>query len=121
MSTSHEFVDYVLDQLAPVGVILTSRMFGGVLLKVNNKQLGIIIDDTLYFKVKEPELQKKFINLESEQFEYERKDRDEPVVIRNWWSVPPESIEDTQVLTGLAYEVLLQGNRGGHVRKNALD
>ena len=109
MSTSHEFLDYVLDQLAPVGVILTSRMFGGVLLKVENKQLGIIINDTLYFKVKEPELQQKFIDLESEQFEYDRSDRDEPVVIRNWWSVPEESIENRQALIGLAYEVLLQG------------
>jgi len=109
MSTSHEFLDYVLDQLAPVGVILTSRMFGGVLLKVENKQLGIIINDTLYFKVKEPELQQKFIDLESEQFQYDRSDRDEPVVIRNWWSVPEESIENRQALIGLAYEVLLQG------------
>lgn|GEM_PF-591298 len=109
MSNSDEFVDYVLDQLSLVGVILTSRMFGGVLLKVNNKQLGIVINDTLYFKVKEPELQQKFIDLESEQFEYERNNREEPVVIRNWWSVPPESLENREELVGLAYEVLLQG------------
>jgi len=109
MSNSDEFVDYVLDQLSLVGVILTSRMFGGVLLKVNNKQLGIVINDTLYFKVKEPELQQKFIDLESEQFEYERNNREEPVVILNWWSVPPESLENREELVGLAYEVLLQG------------
>lgn len=109
MSTSDEFTDFVLDQLEAVGVILTSRMFGGVLLKVNNKQLGIIIDDTLYFKVKEPELQQKFIDLESEQFTYERKDREESVVIHTWWSVPEEVLDDTNTLVGLAYEVLLQG------------
>lgn len=109
MSTPNEFVEYVLDQLSSVGVVLTSRMFGGVLLKVDNKQLGIVIEDTLYFKVKEPELQQKFIDLESEQFEYHRSDRTEPVVIRHWWSVPEEILEDSAALEGLAYEVLLQG------------
>jgi TfoX/Sxy family transcriptional regulator of competence genes len=82
MSTSAEFTDYVLDQLSPVGVILTSRMFGGVLLKVSNKQLGVIIDDTLYFKAKEPELQERFKAMDAEQFCYTRKDKEEPVVIK---------------------------------------
>ena len=109
MATSNEFVEYVLDQLSSLGVVLTTRMFGGVLLKVDNKQLGVIIADTLYFKVTEPELRQKFIDMDSEQFEYHRSDRAEPVVIRNWWSVPEESLENTKELIGLAYEVLLQG------------
>lgn len=109
MSTSLEFTDYVLDQLAAVGVIHTSRMFGGVLLKVENKQLGIIINDILYFKVKEVELQEKFSAMDSLQFEYERSDRDHPVVIAKWWSVPEEVLEDREQLVALAYEVLLQG------------
>ncbi len=108
MRTSYEFTEYVLDQLSAIGVIHTSKMFGGVMLKVENKQLGIIIRDTLYFKVKEPELQKKFKDMESEQFEYMREDREEPVVIKNWWSVPGESLENSKRLVGLAYEVLLQ-------------
>ena len=84
-------------------------MFGGVLLKVNNKQLGVIIKNTLYFKVKEPELQEKFKTMDSEQFEYERNDGELAVVTKNWWSVPEESIEKKEELIGLAYEVLLQG------------
>lgn len=108
MSTSPEFSDYVLDQLAAIGTVQTARMFGGVLLKVNNKQLGIIISDTLYFRVKESELQEKFKAMDSEQFEYERKDREGPTVIKNWWSVPEESLENREELLGLAHEVLLQ-------------
>lgn len=108
MNTSAEFAEYVIDQLSSVGVINTSRMFSGVLLKVDNKQLGVVIHDTLYFKVIEPELQEKYQKLGSEQFSYTRKDKDEPVVIKNWWSVPEESIEDGAELTALAYEVLLQ-------------
>ncbi|MFT5037197.1 MAG: DNA transformation protein [Candidatus Azotimanducaceae bacterium] len=110
MSTSSEFTDYVLDQLESVGAAQTSKMFGGVLLKVDNKQLGVIIMDTLYFKVKEPELQEKFENMGSERFEYTRKDKEDPVVIKNWWSVPEESLENREELVALAYEVLLQGS-----------
>jgi len=110
--TDQTFVDYVIDQLAPVGVVLTSKMFGGVLLKIDNKQLGIIIDGTLYFKVKEPELHRKFTQMESDPYEYDRKDRESPVRIRTWWSVPDEVLEDKRQLVGLAYEVLLQGSKG---------
>jgi len=109
MSTSDEYVEHILDQLSSVGVIQTSKMFGGVLLKVDNKQLGVIIKDTLYFKVKETELQEKFKELDSEQFEYEKENVAEPVVVKNWWSVPAETIENREELVGLAYEVLLQG------------
>jgi len=112
MSTSQEFTNYVLDQLEAVGVMQTSKMFGGVLLKVDNKQLGVIIDDTLYFKVKEPELHKKFTQMDSDPFEYDRKDRENPVRIRSWWSVPEEILEDRGELLALAYEVLLQGSKG---------
>lgn len=108
MSTSAEFTNYVLDQLSAIGVIQTSKMFGGVLLKINNKQLGVIIGDTLYMKVKEPELQKKFMSMGSEQFQYTAKDKEEAVIIKNWWSVPEESLEIREELQGLAYEVLLQ-------------
>jgi len=109
MSTSPEYVQYVLDQLGDIGVIQTAKMFGGVMLKVDNKQLGIVLNDTLYFRVKETELREKFTALDSEQFEYLREDTLDPVVVKNWWSVPQETLEHKQALVGLAYEVLLQG------------
>jgi len=109
MSTSAEFTDYVLDQLYDVGVIQTSKKFGGVMLKVNNKQLGVIIAGTLYFKVKEPELQERFEKLDSYQYEYIAEGEEEPVVVKSLWSVPMESLENKRKVVGLAYEVLLQG------------
>jgi TfoX/Sxy family transcriptional regulator of competence genes len=109
MKSIEEFTDYVLDQLSDLGVIHTSRMFGGTLLKAENKQLGVIIKGTFYFKAKEPELQKKFERMGSEQFSYERKNFEGPVVITSWWSVPEEILEDQNTLVALAHEVLLQG------------
>lgn len=84
-------------------------MFGGTLLKVGNKQLGVILMDTLYFKVKQPELPEKFRQFDSAQFTYDRKNREKSVIIKNWWSVPEEIVEDAEQLVALAYEVLLQG------------
>jgi len=110
MSSNDEYTEYVLDQLSQLGIIHTSRMFGGTLLKVNNKQLGVVLMDTLYFKVKEPELLNKFQEFDSEQFAYNRKGADVPVVVKHWWSVPEEMLESKEKLVGLAYEVLLQGS-----------
>ena len=42
MQTSDDFVEYILESLSPLGKISASRMFGGVLLKVEGRQLGII-------------------------------------------------------------------------------
>ncbi len=110
MSTSREFTDYVLDQLADVGVIQTSRLFGGMLLKMNNKQIALIVADTLYFKIKEPELQVKFEAMDSEQFVYSENTDTPPTVMKNWWSVPERILRKNKKLTSLAYEVLLQGS-----------
>lgn len=50
--------------------------------------------------------------MESDPFEYNRKDRESAVRIRSWWSVPEDILEDRSQLTALAYEVLLQGSKG---------
>ena len=81
-------------------------MFGGALLKVQNKQLGIIIEDQLYFKVTNSEVQKRYESEGSKQFSYTRKDKKDPVVIKNWWSVPEDVIESGSQLVDLAEEVL---------------
>ena len=67
--------------------------------------------ETLYCKAKEPELQKRFEAMDSKQFSYTRKDMNEPVVIKNWWSVPEESLENREAVVALAYDVLLQGTQ----------
>ena len=110
MSTSAEFTDYVLDQLTSIGDIHTSKMFSGVLLKVDTAQLGVIIEDILYFKVIDPDLQTKLKDMGSLQFSYTRKDKAKPVVIKHWWSVPEEILEDRDRLVDLANIVLMQAN-----------
>lgn len=115
MKTSEELVDYILDLLSPIGNIQTRRMFSGVLLKVEEKQLGILISDILYFKITDQELQERYREEGSVQFSYTRKDLStklkagkKEVIIKNWWSVPDRAMDDGDELVRLAEEVLEQ-------------
>lgn len=106
MSTSREFVEYILDLLRPIENIQTTRMFGGVLLKVNQTQLGVLIGETIYFKVVDIELQNQYRAAGSKQFSYTRKDKPDPIVIKNWWSVPEKAMDNGEEIVRLAREVL---------------
>ena len=103
-----DFVEYVLDLLRPLGEIKTSGMFGGVLLEVGGKQLGVVISDTVYFKVTDAKLQGRYKNEGSKQFTYTRKDKKDPVVIKNWWSVPDSAMDSSEEMVQLGEEVLEQ-------------
>ncbi len=108
MSASKEFVEYILDLLEPIEGIRISRMFGGVLLKVGKRQLGVLFGEKLYFKITNPTLQEKYKSKGSIQFSYVRKDKKDPVIIKNWWTVPEDAMEDSDQLVELTREVLAQ-------------
>lgn len=108
MKASEEFVEYVLELLEPIGDIRVSRMFSGVLLSVEDRQLGVLLGDTLYFKVTDKELQERYKNEGSKQFSYTRKDKKDPIVIKNWWSVPDSAMDNSDEMVELAEEILAQ-------------
>jgi len=51
MTTSADFLAYVLDQLAALGGVSSRRMFGGVGLYCDEFFFGLIADDVLYLRV----------------------------------------------------------------------
>ena len=108
MSVSKDFIEYVLDLLKPLGEIKTSKMFGGVLLEVGGRQLGVLISDTVYFKVTDATLQKRYKKEGSIQFTYTRKDKKNAIIIKNWWSVPDRVMDSSEEMVQLAQEVLEQ-------------
>jgi len=108
MSNNSELTEYILDLLHPVGDIETTKMFGGVLFKVGDVQLGVLLLDTFYLKVIDTEMQKEFIDKGSKQFSYTRKDKKDPVIIKNWWSVPDDAMDNSEELVRLAEDVLGQ-------------
>ena len=108
MSVPDDFTEYILDLLQPIEGIKITKMFGGVLLKVGDRQLGILIGDAVYFKVTDLELHERYKKEGSKQFEYFRKDKKNPVVIKNWWLVPEYAMDSSEEMVQLAEEVLDQ-------------
>ncbi len=51
MTTSDEFVAYVLDQLSGWGEVSAKRMFGGAGLYFDDKMFGLIAAEVAYLKV----------------------------------------------------------------------
>ena len=54
MSTRQSTVDYILDQLVPVGEVSARKMFGEYALYCDGKVVGLVCDNTLYIKITEP-------------------------------------------------------------------
>ncbi len=108
MSVSNEFLQYVVDMLSSIGDIKTKRMFSGVLLEIRGKQLGILFQEKLYFKIVDPDMQIWYLSQGSEQFSYLRKDKKEPIVIKNWWLIPERFLDEREGLCSLAVKVLAQ-------------
>lgn len=52
MSSSPEFVNYVLDQLRETGAVRARKMFGEYMVYVNDKPLVLVCDNTAYVKVR---------------------------------------------------------------------
>ena len=50
MPVSPEYLDYLLDLLAPLGPVQAKRMFGGAGLFLDGTMFGLIVDDVLYLK-----------------------------------------------------------------------
>jgi len=51
MSVSDDYIDFIIDQLSPLGAIKVKRMFGGAGLYSEGIFFALIENDTLRFKV----------------------------------------------------------------------
>ncbi|MGC2167289.1 MAG: TfoX/Sxy family protein [Gallionella sp.] len=50
MATTKDTIDFLLDQLSPLGGASTKKMFGEYCLYVSGKPVGLVCDDQLYLK-----------------------------------------------------------------------
>ena len=98
-AASTEFVEFVMDSLAPLGRVARERFFGGSSLKLDSALFAMIMDGALYFAVDEqsrPEYQR----LGSRCFSYgSTKGR---VEVKRFFEVPAEVLEDPERLLGFA-------------------
>ena len=92
MAVSPEFVDYVLEQLQPLGGITHRRMFGGVGLSRHELFFALIAQDTLYLKVDDAN-RADFEAAGCEPFKPFGGDK-----AMSYWSTPLDALEDPDLL-----------------------
>lgn len=92
LAVSPDFLDLVLELLAPMGGVTHRRMFGGVGLSRHDLFFALLAQDTLYLKVDD---------LSRADFEaagaepFRPFGHDKPM---SYWSAPLEALEDPDVL-----------------------
>ncbi|WP_421934664.1 TfoX/Sxy family protein [Phenylobacterium sp.] len=96
MAVSPEFVDYILEQLQPLGGITHRRMFGGVGLSRQDLFFALIAEDTLYLKVDDAN-RADFEAAGCEPFKPFGGDK-----AMSYWSAPLEALEDPDALAAWA-------------------
>jgi DNA transformation protein and related proteins len=94
MAQDSVLLDYLLDQLAPLGQVRGRAMFGGHGLYLDGIFVGILADETLYLKV-DQKTQPAFVTAGAEPFVYRSRGRQ---VRLSFWQAPAEVLEDPQEL-----------------------
>ncbi|PXA86329.1 hypothetical protein DMC25_14150 [Caulobacter sp. D4A] len=100
MAVSDDFLEFVLEQLAPLGQLKPKRMFGGVGLYANGLFFAILDDDTLYLKGDET-LKPQFEAAGSLAFDPFGEGK--PMA---YWSAPAEAMDDPDLLVEWAHRAL---------------
>jgi DNA transformation protein len=94
MAPRSALLDYLIDQLAPLGDIRGRAMFGGHGLYLNGTIVAIIVDETVYLKVDSGN-RAAFERESMEPFTYASKGRR---VALSYWETPAAVIEEPDQL-----------------------
>ncbi len=101
MAVSREFLDFITDQLSPLGVIRVKRMFGGAGLYCDELFFAILDDEALYFKV-DNENRAEFERNNLAPFTFVMKDG--KTASMSYYSAPEGCLEDQDLLIEWARE-----------------
>ena len=95
------YVEFVLEQLAPLGGVVSARFFGGVSLSCDGALFAMIMDNALYFAVGDV-TRPKYLAMGSSCFSYNTKKG--RVDVTRFYAVPAETLEEQDQLVALARE-----------------
>lgn len=108
MVASESFAEFLCEQLAPLGPVTMRRMFGKTGVFCNGLMLGMVRDNTLYFRVDEGN---RVIFKESESFpplDYEKKGG---TIDLSFWQAPERLFDEPDELVTWARAALAAARR----------
>jgi DNA transformation protein len=94
-----EWIEHLLDLLAPLGRVTARRFFGGHGLVLAGEQFAFAIDGVLFLRA-DAALAAELEAQGAEPFSYETRVR--KVRVGSYWSVPGAGLDDTEALVGWA-------------------
>jgi DNA transformation protein len=103
VAASAEYLEYVLELLAPIGPVKAARLFGGVGLSRGSVQFALIMDNRLYFVVDDA-TRPRYEAAGMESFAYDTKKR--RVQVRRYYELPEDVLVDADLLRVWAQESL---------------
>src|SRR6476661_4885887 len=108
MVASTDFADFLRDQLAPLGRITMRRMFGKTGVFCDGVMLGMVTDNTLYFRV-DDENREIFKEAESSPpLNYAKKGA---MIDLSFWRVPERLFDEPEELIAWAQAALAAAHR----------
>ncbi len=109
MPNPSQFLEYVLEQLEPLGSIESKSMFGGYGIYLDDAIFAITSNDQLWLKA-DDENRESFTKLGMKPF---RPYRDNNTVMP-YYAVPPATLDDQEELLKLAKPAVEAGLRSRH-------
>src|SRR6266851_9444855 len=108
MVASDSFAEFLRDQLAPLGRVTMRRMFGKTGVFCDGLMLGMVTDDTLYFRV-DDDNRAEFKEAESfPPLNYEKKGR---TIDLSFWRAPERLLDEQDELVAWARAALAAARR----------
>ncbi len=101
--TSHQFVEFIAEQLAGTPGLASARFFGGVGFSAHGTQFGMVIGTALYFVV-DDRTRPGYQARGSQCFAYDTRAR--RVQVMRYFEVPADIIEDRESLAAWAREAI---------------
>lgn len=95
MLRSSEFVDHLLDLLAPLGEVSARSMFGGWAMMFGGRMFALVARDVFYVKTDE-ENRAEFLSQNLEPFSYETKKGQRNSLA--YYTVPTEALDSSPLL-----------------------
>lgn len=95
MPARSEFVDFLVEQLAPLGEVSAKSMFGGWGIYHEGRMFALVAEDTLYVKVDDGN-RADFEREGLQPFRYERADRE--VAVMSYYQPPTAALDDRDLL-----------------------
>jgi DNA transformation protein and related proteins len=95
MPKTTDFVDFVIEQLAPLGGVRVKSMFGGFGIYLDDLMFAIIVKDSLYFKA-DAATCPDFTALGLQPFSYSARGK---TVTMQYYEAPPEVFESPPAMS----------------------